>query len=336
MPSMVLSSSTRKSDIDEAKDKVKRFTRKRDELSSDPILTDCPRLIREKEDEISNLKVEIEDLDRILKQLRQWAEDHNAIDLLKKQIVAEKELIDEVKRENSFLFQKFGIEIPTSVDEKILASQISDAIIEIKDKLDSAANEFELSSERLKTSENKVSELKAILSHNKSSLNNKVNQLAVLAGNGRGVQKVKNAIMSIRQYESRFFGNSDISLNAEPQNVQQHCTNKISELSAVNDDPDTMVRTIDKLIELGVQKDDRGEINGIICPCCARDLDDEEMEVYSNRMNALRNKETSPLMKHDQMRAAQSLQAQKNYENWRNLGTLNWKKNIFCILFTSF
>ena len=213
MPSMVLSSSTRKSDIDEAKDKVKRFTRKRDELSNDPILSDCPRLIREKENEISNLKVEIEDLDRILKQLRQWAEDHNAIDLLKKQIVAEKELIDEVKRENSFLFQKFGIEIPTSVDEKRLASQISDAIIEIKDKLDSASNELELSSERLKTSENRVSELKAILSHNKSSLSNKVNQLAVLAGNDRGVQKVKNAILSIRQYESRFFGNSDISLN---------------------------------------------------------------------------------------------------------------------------
>lgn len=330
MPSMVLSSSTRKSDIDEAKDKVKRFTRKRDELSNDPILTDCPRLIREKEDEILKLKGEIEDHDRILKQLRQWAEDHNAIDILKKQIVAEKELIDEVKKENSFLLQKFGISISTNTDEKMLASQISDSIIEIKDKLDSARIEFDESTERLKTSENRVSELKAILSHNKNSANNKNNQLALLAGDGRGVQKVKNAISSIRQYENRFFGNSEISLNAEPQNVLQHCTNKIGELSAASDDPDTMIRTIDKLIELGVQKDVRGEINGIICPCCARDLDDDQMEVYSNRMNELRNKETSPLVKQDQSRAAQNLQAQKNYENWRNLvssGMNDWLDN---------
>lgn len=333
MPSMVLSSSTRKSDIDEAKDKVRRFTRKRDELSNDSFLNDCPRLIREKEDEISKLKGEIEDHDRVLKQLRQWAEDHNAIDLLKKQIVAEKELIDEVKKENSFLLQKFGINISTNTDEKTLASSISDSTIEINDRLDSARYAFEESTEQLKATENRVSELKAILSHNKNSANNKNNQLVILTGDGRGVQKVKNAIMSIRQYESRFFGNSDISLNSEPHHVLEHCTNKIGELSAANDDPDTMIRTIDKLIELGVQKDSRGEINGIICPCCARDLDDEQMEVYSNRMNDLRNKESSPLIKQDQTRAGQNLQAQKNYENWRNLGKLDQMEIIYIFMF---
>lgn len=321
LPSIVLSSTTRKIDIDDAKEKVKRFTRKRDEMNEDPMLLDGPRMIREKEGEISKLKGEIEDLDITLRQLRQSTEDHNEIEMLKKQINADKELIEEIKKDNSFLIQKFGLSIPMNVDEKTLALSISDATIEIGDRLENAKYDLEKSSTRLKTTEGRVSELKALLAHNKTSLITKNKHLMVLSGDGRGVQKIKNATTSIRQYESRFNGNSEINVNTEPQDLLQYCTKKIGELNEEDCSPDTVIRTIDKLIDLGAQKNDKGEIYGIICPCCAREFENEEqMTVYSQRMNDLRNIETSPIILRDQSRAAQNMQAQKNYENWRNLG----------------
>ena len=57
------------------------------------------------------IKESIKEITVTLKELRTCAEEQNKIDLLELQVVQDTELVEEMKDENSFLIQRYNIQI---------------------------------------------------------------------------------------------------------------------------------------------------------------------------------------------------------------------------------
>jgi DNA repair exonuclease SbcCD ATPase subunit len=78
-----------------------------------------------------------------------------------------------------------------------------------------------------------------------------------------------------------------------------------------------------------VKTDTNGGIIDIICPCCARGLSDEEVKVFSKRMDELKDVERSEIIKVDQ-----TIEKEKNlYKRWRDIvasGFNTWHERIRC------
>jgi hypothetical protein len=78
-----------------------------------------------------------------------------------------------------------------------------------------------------------------------------------------------------------------------------------------------------------VKTDTNGGIIDIICPCCARGLSDEEVKVFSKRMDELKDVERSEIIKVDQ-----TIDKEKNlYKRWRDIvasGFNTWHERIRC------
>lgn len=78
-----------------------------------------------------------------------------------------------------------------------------------------------------------------------------------------------------------------------------------------------------------MKTDTNGGIIDIICPCCARGLSDEEVRVFSKRMDELKDVEKSEIIKLDQ-----TIEEEKTlYKRWRDIvasGLNSWHERARC------
>jgi len=318
------SSRMRKSEIDEARRNAERMARTRDELSRDPRRTEIPNEIKLKADKISQKKNEIEELASILQDLRRCAEEQNSIDILERQVDQDLELIDELKNDHSFILANYhdikaklpheGTEIDSSV------SNAMDSIVdEVSENLDSTKTQLDEASEQLKQCESKVSKTSALLSHKQDTLSQRKEQLSLLSSENGGVQRIKNIIRTVRQFEIGSFGSTEISTNVDPQQLLQHFTTKIGELSSDEVQPESILKTMKKLKKLAKVKDNNGNVTELRCPCCTRVMDNNEIVVFQQQIDNLSHPENSAIIQMDQNNAQLNRSAMRNYENWRNI-----------------
>ena len=310
MSRTISSSRMRKSDIDEAKRQAAKYLKIQNDLNNDPRRAENPREVKEHTDKVESLKADIKEITDVLQDLRKCAEEQNAIDMLEHQVTQDMELVEEMKNENSFLLQQYNTEIPlTGSSDRELMSTMETLAGEVGDKYDISTRSVESSSEVLKESESRFSELSALLNQNKNTLGRRKEQLAALVSQGRGVQRIKNVIKDVRQYEQQNWGESLVSATTEPQQLLEHFTTKLGELATENDQPESVSRTITKLRKMAKRKDASGNLIGIICPCCTRSLDAEEAQTFKENMETLADVTNSPIVQMDLDRAGMSATA---------------------------
>jgi chromosome segregation ATPase len=310
MSRTISSSRMRKSDIDEAKRQAAKYLKIQNDLNNDPRRAENPREVKEHTDKVESLKADIKEITDVLQDLRKCAEEQNAIDMLEHQVTQDMELVEEMKNENSFLLQQYNTEIPlTGSSDRELMSTMETLAGEVGDKYDTSTRSVESSSEVLKESESRFSELSALLNQNKNTLGRRKEQLAALVSQGRGVQRIKNVIKDVRQYEQQNWGESLVSATTEPQQLLEHFTTKLGELATENDQPESVSRTITKLRKMAKRKDASGNLIGIICPCCTRSLDAEEAQTFKENMETLADVTNSPIVQMDLDRAGMSATA---------------------------
>ena len=81
-----MSTRTRKSDIDDARQLAEKYAKIRDDLNNDPRRKEIPKEIKSKEDEISKIDSQIAEDKSLLIDLRQCAETLNSISIFERQI----------------------------------------------------------------------------------------------------------------------------------------------------------------------------------------------------------------------------------------------------------
>ncbi len=315
----------RKSEIDEAKRAAERYAKIRNDLNNDSRRDSIPKEISEKESKIFKIKADIDELNSALRELRKCAEEQNNIDILQRQVQQDLELIDEMKEENDFLLKRFQIRVPdVDAEDCTTVNNAMDSILDdVTDKLDKCTRDFDKASDDQKKNANKLSKLSALVSHKRDLLAKRKEQQNVLNADGRGVQKIKAVVKSARNFEREVFGETQVALNMDPQNLLQYFTVRIGEANAEEGvSPETTSKIIKKLKKMAKVKDQFGETQKITCPCCARDLVGQEINVFQEKMDNLADPIDSPIIKTDEKVAKQTRSAIKNYENWRNLSKL--------------
>ncbi len=311
MSRIISSSRMRKSDIEEAKRTAAKFAKIQNDLHNDPRRTEIPREIKENEEKVASLKGDIKGITDVLHDLRKCAEEQNSIDMLEHQITQDMELVEEMKNENSALLYQYNVQIPLDGNERELVSTMDTLLGDIGDKYETASKAVEERSDALKENENRLSELSALMNQNKSTLRNRNDELSKLVGDGRGVQRIKNIIKSVRQFEQNFFGECNLSATAEPQQLLEHFTKKLGELATEHDQPESVSRTMTKLRKMAKRKNAAGEAIGIICPCCVRPLDGDEVKIFQENMEKLADIDESPIILWDQNKARLSATAKR-------------------------
>ena len=314
-------SRTRKNDIDDAKNSAARFAQIRDKHNNNPRRKSIPREISEKEQKISKLKCEIEDLNGILKELRKCAEEQNNIKILERQLENDLELVEEQKQDHDYLLQKYDIKLPDI--ENWSSTQINGAMDSILDHVtneyDTIKTDYENAMEEQKKSSDDLSKKKALLSHNQETLAQRRNQLDALTKDGSGVQLIKKVMAAVEKFEVNHDGAIGYRQNSDPQQMIQYFTQKMEQLSRDEAQPDTVKGIIAKLRKLSVVKGSSRNATTFRCPCCTRSMNTEELRTFNNEMIKLGDPVQSDLIKKIEDAAKSNRSALTNYENWRNI-----------------
>jgi len=315
-----------KNDIAEARKQAKKYADARDELLNSTRGTEISREIKDSQEKMGKLQKKIDNGKKILQELRKCAEINNSIEIFEKQVRNEKELIEQTKNDNSALLSQFNMmNIPTEIldgnyeTQNQLNDTMDTYVAEVGDKLDTATRESDEASSQLQKLGNSVSKLSGMVDHNRSNLMDLKEQLTMLSGDGRGVQKIKYTIRQIRTYEQQNFGTT-IPTNIEPQQLIAHCTQKMDESTAESDQPESIERIMKKLMKLARKRDASGEVVELVCPCCTRGFaNGEEQDTFVNQLQMLGDQQRSEIVKMDKQRAERSKAARDSYTTWRNV-----------------
>ena len=157
------SSRIRKSDIDEAKRMAARYLDMQNENNNDPRRSEIPKEIKKNNEKMSEIKESINEITVTLKELCACAEEQNKIDLLERQVVQDTELVEEMKDENSFLIQRYNMQIPLDGSDREMVSTMERLGEEVGDKLNAATRDHKNSSNELRENEGNLSTLSAVL-----------------------------------------------------------------------------------------------------------------------------------------------------------------------------
>lgn len=310
------SAQVRESDIQDARNQLKKYTDMRNEKMNDPRRAEIPLEIKDYEDRMKTLKSDVDDLNTILKQLRKVAEEQNYIHMLERQVVSDTSMMQDMINENSFTLQSKNVEI--RLDDPNTTENLRRIVNDLSDKLDQSKQDLDQYVDGLKEAENNFSALSGVLSQKKMTLEKKTNQLEALCSDGGGVQKIKHIIKAARQFESNTFDETTLTPDVEPQQLLQHFTDKLGELAIDSDQPETISRTIKKLKKLSKKKNAAGETIDIICPCCTRSMNADEAIVFQSQIHKLADASESPIILMDKEKAQINAMATRNYSIWRN------------------
>lgn len=175
--------------------------------------------------------------------------------MLKRQIMDESEQINETLKENSYVCHKYGIDIsvPGEIDNDsadLLVHAVERMANAANDKYGTKSDSLSRSTETRSSIQQKVSEKTALQRHNERNLSNLRDQMNALEDSARGVNAIKIAIGEIKDFEITNGFGSTITDSVMPQDLIQHLTKRISESSAETDSPESIARTMKKLMKM--------------------------------------------------------------------------------------
>jgi septation ring formation regulator EzrA len=244
----------RKSDIDDAKRQAETFSKELDTVTKDPRRNEIPTEIRKHEETIDGLKRIIEEDKEALQQLRRCAEEQNKIDILQTQIAQDVEVLEENLRDNSFLLQKYKLQVPdasTLANEDDRLNAMESLVTAAQDKHEQSQQDLSKSNDELGSIQKQVSEKSALLGHNQRTIASLRDQIILLNAEDRGVKKIERIVSMVRRFEiENLQGTTSVDVNIHPQQLLEHMTNMIGELSVKDDQPESIARTIGKLAGL--------------------------------------------------------------------------------------
>lgn len=279
-----------------------------------------PQEIAAHETKISQLKMEIEDDQRTVTDLRKHEDELREMNMLKRQVENEREVIIEGLQDESAVLYKYQVTTDIGDGNEDGADHI---LRMMEDKANAINEKYLLTKDTLSRAtdtrnsiQQRVSEKSALQSHNTRQLTNLRNQSAVLYAPNRGVQRIENVIREVQKYEVDK-GFSSTVISREPQQLIQHLTDRLSECQDEKDSPDTITRTIRKLKKLAVKPNPNGTAS-LTCPCCDRGMSPDETKVFQDTMAALADPVNSEIIKTDQARSKHIREAVQNFTQWRD------------------
>jgi len=307
-----------KNDIDDAKRAAARYARERDEANQDPRIKSIPLEISKISERMRSIQVELEEDKTTLSQLRRCSDISNEISMLERQKEGDVEGLKDTISDNSFLLQKFDA-YPTLRGDNYV-NTIETLADNVRIKHENTREESDRASEELAQLQQTIGEKSALLSHNKRSLETLKAREAALCADDRGVQKIRRVINAVRNFEHQQLdtGVTVVQNDMEPQKLLEHLTERIGEYSA-EDTPESIARTMKKLKKMSKVKGSGGQILDIICPCCQRSMDTNEVMMFDATMESLSDPIRSELIQTDQASVGKNRSALRNYETWRKI-----------------
>ena len=211
----------------------------------------------------------------------------------------------------------------------------------IKEKHNDVIEKLGKLMDKVTTANHTLAEKRALLNHNNESIGSMRARLDNLLGDDGSVATYERVVKAVRQ-----FANSNgiaVEFNdKEPQSVVNFLTARLEEVDDFDGDGgkiDAAVKVIKRLgrlvsfeyykslygaflryltmyVQVRVNQDD-GELSAMVCPCCKRTLEKDDVSVYAESIKMLADPEKSPLIKVDPVKLAQDKAAKKNYDRWR-------------------
>ena len=190
--------------------------------------------------------------------------------MLKRQIMDESEQINETLKENSYVCHKYGIDIsvPGEIDNDsadLLVHAVERMANAANDKYGTKSDSLSRSTETRSSIQQKVSEKTALQRYNERNLSNLRDQMNALEDSARGVNAIKLAIGEIKDFEITNGFGSTITDSVMPQDLIQHLTKRISESSAETDSPESIARTMKKLMKMSRATNADGVSSMAVC-----------------------------------------------------------------------
>lgn len=316
----------RKSEIDEAKRQAAQYAKQRDELNREPRKSVIPREIKAAEEKIDALRRAIEEDASVLRDLRQGADNQAAIDMLRHQITQDAENVEEALRENSFLLTKHDLSPSTrgfgsdadGVDR--IVEEMKSLVDKARDKHGEKGHDLSRVEEEVHSAQKGVSEKGALVDQNRRNLNRLRSRVEDLSTPGRGVAKIKKMIRTVRNYENNtgLVPSDDVELRQDmkPEDLLNYLSERSREFNSAAITPESVRGVLKKLKQLAREKDDDGEVAGLICPCCRREMDEDVTQDFANAIKELSDPESSEIILASQSDSAREIAAKKNYDNW--------------------
>mmetsp|Transcript_9009 Transcript_9009/g.11264 ORF Transcript_9009/g.11264 Transcript_9009/m.11264 type:complete len:1428 (+) Transcript_9009:162-4445(+) len=308
-------SRVRKTDVDQARQFSLQALHDRDEMSKNSRLMDIPAEIRHCDAQIDDIQRSIDNDGYLLKDLRSTAEEQNAVRMLESQIKQDVEGVNELLKEQNYLFIKYNLEQPDAVDLRSLEGLYL-TVVEKSETLNKELNEEQ---NDLENKQREATEKQTILQQSDQRKHNLKRKVSILLSDNRGVKKIASVIDEIIQSEAEWDMTSKVSRDVQPQDLLTHMSNTLNDLSSDEDNTETISKAIKTLKKMSKIKDSRGQTTHLECPCCLRNMGADEVVVFSERMGDLANKETSQLILLDKHQIKEDQRKKAMYSNWRKI-----------------
>ncbi len=277
------------------------------DLNKDPEKESVPEEIKAKEAQVHEIKQQIDNHNAILKDLRIVAEDQNKIKLFQEQQASDLNDIEDIKNDNEYLLTNFNVEVPDAKDSNAVDMMV-DIVNDFESKTEIAKRKLDEAEEKLEKSSSSVSKLSALLNHKRETLSHQEKNLEELKRDEKGFKKITTIVKTLRSFENAYFRGSSVTPNIEPQELSEHISKKITEVSSFIR-PESKSNIVQKLKSMFILK-------GRKCPCCEQKLSPKDAGEFENKLDAF----VDELIQLDEDADKLRQSALNNYENWRGIG----------------
>lgn len=312
----------RKSDVEDMRRRVESLVKQRDEANNDPRREKIPIEIRRLEEKVDSVKRRIED-DRIaLESLRLCADAENQISMLREQCTKDVETLEETIRENAYLLQKYNLRLqgdgslPSYEDDdgRGLVTYMESLVDKAQAEHSKAKAKHFKMEEDFNKSQRTLNEMQAACASKQQSLQSINARISSLKDGP--VAKVESAIEELRTHESEL-GLEAPAKGASIKDIISYIDSRIQKVDEESplDDIDYSVKLLKKLRKLAKKKKDGAQ--AYRCPCCTREMDDEQYGVFKETINDLM--EESPLVVVREGEVEEHNQIKQRYGDWRKI-----------------
>jgi DNA repair protein RAD50 len=244
-------SRVRKNDVDDAKANAERLVKERDDLSNDSKLTSIPNDIKSLDSDIVKLKQQIDEESDIVTSLRKNAQEQTSITTLEREMESDMERLEDVLRDNSFLFQKFGLAASSTN-----LTSLENLAQQAHNKKETLLEELRQTSMHVSDKQRRVTEQRTILGQSQKSVKDAQRRMQLLQSNPNGgYAQIQTVLQEVRQYESQQQSGSPTGNSVpttpntmDPKVLQTNLNAALQELNADGNDNETaVIQTIKKL-----------------------------------------------------------------------------------------
>jgi len=285
------SSRIRQSDVEDAEKEAKKQARERDEENRNSRRGEIVNEIRAHEEKLKSISQTIEEDSKVRDQLRLMANDQSEVDMIKKQIRQERDILKEKIENNKFQFTEYGESLEITDDNPSAPCEV--LVNNMRTRLKEQEAEVKHASKSANEAQGKLQEKKAIMNSNHSRLVALQGKRSNLLRDEGGIQKIKQCVRAlIRNEKQEGYGDDggELTINEDSpiHEVLSYLDEGISECTRHEINPAHLAKMLKRLKRMA--KD------SVRCPCCTRDWDDaKELEVFNVRMSELANPDVSEL-----------------------------------------